>query len=205
MAHQLQSRPEPMNATPHHSKVRLSVTLSDKFYIAGDAITGKMELESRADTGLGLGIIAVELIAIEGPPPPSPLSSSQLIFLSPSTPRANIQRPFRHLDFHTHPSFLPRPRSSPLERRDCPPNRRRATPTRPLPPGPTRPHHIPLPHPSSALLAPINRLWQRARTNTIRGQRLCGRCVEEPEQARDEPVSRRRTPAIPWRRQHGTR
>lgn len=65
MAYQLQSRPEPMNATPHHSKVRLSVTLSDKFYIAGDAITGKMELESRADTGLGLGIIAVELVAIE--------------------------------------------------------------------------------------------------------------------------------------------
>lgn len=56
-----------MNATPHHSKVRLTVTLSDKFYIAGDAITGKMELESRADTGLGLGIIAVELVAIEGP------------------------------------------------------------------------------------------------------------------------------------------
>jgi hypothetical protein len=69
MAYQLQSRPEPMNATPHHSKVRLSVTLSDKFYIAGDAITGKMELESRADTGLGLGIIAVELVAIEGPRP----------------------------------------------------------------------------------------------------------------------------------------
>ena len=181
MAHQLQSRPEPMNATPHHSKVRLSVTLSDKFYIAGDAITGKMELESRADTGLGLGIIAVELIAIEGPPPPSPLSSSQLISLSPSTLRANIPRPLRHLDFHTHPPFLSRPRSSPLERRDCPPNRRRAAPACSLPPGPARPHHIPLPHPSSALLAPINRLWQRARTNTIRGQRMCGRCVEEPE------------------------
>ena len=44
-----------MNATPHHSKVRLTVTLSDKLYIAGDAITRKMELESRrADTGLGL-------------------------------------------------------------------------------------------------------------------------------------------------------
>jgi hypothetical protein len=63
-----------MNATPHHSKVRLSVTLSDKFYIAGDAITGKMELESRADTGLGLGIIAVELVAIEGPCPLIPLT-----------------------------------------------------------------------------------------------------------------------------------
>ncbi|KAH9050367.1 hypothetical protein EDB83DRAFT_2522522 [Lactarius deliciosus] len=62
---QSQSRPEPMNATPYHPKVRLSVTLSDKFYIAGDAITGKMELESRADMGLGLGIILIELVAIE--------------------------------------------------------------------------------------------------------------------------------------------
>ncbi|KAH9063558.1 hypothetical protein EDB87DRAFT_1575346 [Lactarius vividus] len=62
---QSQSRPEPMNATPYHSKVKLSVTLSDKFYIAGDAITGKMELESRADMGLGLGIIVIELVAIE--------------------------------------------------------------------------------------------------------------------------------------------
>ncbi|KAH8987440.1 hypothetical protein EDB92DRAFT_1126537 [Lactarius akahatsu] len=62
---QSQSRPEPMNATPYHSKVRLTVTLSDKFYIAGDAITGKMVLESRADMGLGLGIILVELVAIE--------------------------------------------------------------------------------------------------------------------------------------------
>ncbi len=55
-----------MNATPHHSKVKVSVILSDPFYIAGDAVTGKMELESRADKGLGLGIIMVELVAIEG-------------------------------------------------------------------------------------------------------------------------------------------
>jgi hypothetical protein len=66
MALQYQSRPEPMNATPHHSKVKVSVTLSDSFYIAGDAVTGKMELESRADKGLGIGIIMVELVAIEG-------------------------------------------------------------------------------------------------------------------------------------------
>jgi hypothetical protein len=66
MALQSQSRPEPMNATPHHSKVKISVTLSDPFYIAGDAVTGKIELESRADKGLGLGIIMVELVAIEG-------------------------------------------------------------------------------------------------------------------------------------------
>ena len=66
MALHSQSRPEPMNATPHHSKVKVSVTLSDSFYIAGHAVTGKMELESRADKGLGLGIIMVELVAIEG-------------------------------------------------------------------------------------------------------------------------------------------
>ncbi|KAH9983300.1 hypothetical protein BJV77DRAFT_954521 [Russula vinacea] len=65
MALHSQSRPEPMNATPHHSKVKVSVTLSDSFYIAGHAVTGKMELESRADKGLGLGIIMVELVAIE--------------------------------------------------------------------------------------------------------------------------------------------
>ncbi|KAI0290261.1 hypothetical protein B0F90DRAFT_1787636, partial [Multifurca ochricompacta] len=65
MALQYQSRPEPMNATPHHSKVKASVTFSDPFFIAGDAVTGKMELESRADQGLGLGIIMVELVAIE--------------------------------------------------------------------------------------------------------------------------------------------
>ena len=67
-----------MNATPYHSKVRISVTLSDKFYIAGDAITGKMELESRADAGLGIGIIVVELVAIEGRSFPSPLFSCRL-------------------------------------------------------------------------------------------------------------------------------
>lgn len=55
-----------MNATPYHSKVKVSVTLSDSFYIAGSVVTGKMELESRADKGLGLGIIMVELFAIEG-------------------------------------------------------------------------------------------------------------------------------------------
>ena len=170
MAHQMQSRPEPMNATPHHSKVRLTVTLSDKFYIAGDAITGKMELESRADTGLGLGIIAVELLAIEGPVPPSAyITHLTLSHSSPSLslPRAHIPRPFRYLYVHTHTSFLPRPRSTPLQRRHSPPTPRRATPTRPLPPGPAWHHHIPLPNSSSAILAPVNRLWKWARTDTL--------------------------------------
>jgi hypothetical protein len=106
MALQYQSRPEPMNATPHHSKVKVSVTLSDSFYIAGDAVTGKMELESRADKGLGLGIIMVELVAIEG---------RHFLVLSPNgplidtfLPRTNFSRPCRNLNVPTHPSPLSR-------------------------------------------------------------------------------------------------
>ncbi|KAI0314333.1 hypothetical protein OF83DRAFT_458051 [Amylostereum chailletii] len=60
-----QSRPEPMNASPYHSKVRATLTLSDPHYVAGGAITGKMELECKADKGLGIGVIMVELVAIE--------------------------------------------------------------------------------------------------------------------------------------------
>ena len=87
--------------------------------------------------------------------------------LSLSLPRAHIPRPFRYLYVHTHTSFLPRPRSTTLQRRHRTPTPRRATPTRPLPPGPPRHHHIPLPHSSSAILAPINRLWKWARTDTL--------------------------------------
>ncbi|KAI0050531.1 hypothetical protein FA95DRAFT_1581211 [Auriscalpium vulgare] len=60
-----QTRPEPMNASPHHPKVKATLTLSTPFYIAGGAITGKLQLEARADRGLGIGLIMVELVAIE--------------------------------------------------------------------------------------------------------------------------------------------
>jgi hypothetical protein len=65
MAHSV-TRPEAMNATPHHPKVNINVRLSDPFFVAGSAITGRMELECRADKCLGLGVIKVELVAIEG-------------------------------------------------------------------------------------------------------------------------------------------
>ncbi|THH13123.1 hypothetical protein EW146_g7062 [Bondarzewia mesenterica] len=60
-----QSRPEPMNASPHHSKVKVSLKLSDHCFVAGGAVTGKMEVECRADKGLGIGVIMVELFAVE--------------------------------------------------------------------------------------------------------------------------------------------
>ncbi|EIW84282.1 hypothetical protein CONPUDRAFT_142629 [Coniophora puteana RWD-64-598 SS2] len=64
----LQSRPEPMNASPHHSKVKVSLTLSDPVFIGGGNVAGKMEMECRADgeVGLGLGVMMIELFAIQG-------------------------------------------------------------------------------------------------------------------------------------------
>lgn len=60
------ARPESMNATPFHAKARVSLTFSDALFVAGQHVTGKMELECRADKNLGLGLINVELFAIQG-------------------------------------------------------------------------------------------------------------------------------------------
>ncbi|RXW17103.1 hypothetical protein EST38_g8757, partial [Candolleomyces aberdarensis] len=58
--------PEPMNASPHHSKVKISVTLADRLFIAGGYVAGKVEMECRADKGLGIGVIMLELFATQG-------------------------------------------------------------------------------------------------------------------------------------------
>jgi hypothetical protein len=55
-----------MNATPHHSKVRVSLAISSSLFVAGQDVTGKMEMECRADNEVGLGLIMVELFAIQG-------------------------------------------------------------------------------------------------------------------------------------------
>ncbi|OCH87986.1 hypothetical protein OBBRIDRAFT_836941 [Obba rivulosa] len=59
------TRPEPMNASPHHSKVKATLTLADPLVVAGGMVSGKLEVECKADKGLGVGIIMVELLAIE--------------------------------------------------------------------------------------------------------------------------------------------
>lgn len=61
-----QSRPEPMNASPHHPKVKVSLRLGEPLAVAGGLVTGKVEMECKADKGLGIGVIMVELFAIEG-------------------------------------------------------------------------------------------------------------------------------------------
>jgi hypothetical protein len=58
---------EPMNASPHHSKVKVFLTLADPLFVAGGFVAGKMEMECKADKGLGIDVMMVELFAIQGP------------------------------------------------------------------------------------------------------------------------------------------
>jgi hypothetical protein len=61
----LPERPEPMNAIAHHPKVKVSITVSDPTFVAGKYLSGKMEMECRADKGLGIGLITAELFGIQ--------------------------------------------------------------------------------------------------------------------------------------------
>lgn len=60
------ARPEPMNAMPRHSKAKVSLSFPDTVFVAGGYLTGKMELECKAERGLGISDIKVELFAIQG-------------------------------------------------------------------------------------------------------------------------------------------
>ncbi|KAH7884831.1 hypothetical protein F5I97DRAFT_1507385 [Phlebopus sp. FC_14] len=100
----LQSRPEPMNASPHHSKVKVTLTLSDPVFVSGGNISGKMEVESRADLDavLGIGVMMVELFAIQEINSPdhsatSTFIQSRRLFQGPGLPPSNA----------VHPDYLP--------------------------------------------------------------------------------------------------
>ncbi|KAF8963101.1 hypothetical protein BDZ97DRAFT_1821755 [Flammula alnicola] len=60
-----QALPEPMNSSPHHSKVKVTIALADSTFVAGAHVSGKVEMECRADRGLGIGILMIELFAIQ--------------------------------------------------------------------------------------------------------------------------------------------
>ncbi|PPQ83980.1 hypothetical protein CVT25_000526 [Psilocybe cyanescens] len=91
-----QALPEPMNSSPHHSKVKVTITLADPTFVAGTHVSGKLEMECRADKGLGIGIMMIELFAVQG----SELSSrdhsatstflhSRRLFQGPGLPPSN--------------------------------------------------------------------------------------------------------------------
>jgi hypothetical protein len=93
------SRPQEMNASPHHAKVKVRVQLADNLVVAGNSIGGKIEVESKADKGLSLGVIKAELFAIEGM---SHISSYKLMYLINETTafRTHVSRSLRYVDIH---------------------------------------------------------------------------------------------------------
>ncbi|KAK7686099.1 hypothetical protein QCA50_010911 [Cerrena zonata] len=94
-----QSRPEPMNASPHHPKVKVTLRLGEALSVAGGFVTGKMEMECKADKGLGIGVVMVELFAIEeltsrDHSATSTFFHSRRIFQGPGLPPSNSVHPF---------------------------------------------------------------------------------------------------------------
>ena len=57
---------ESMNVISSHAKLRTTLRFADLLFVAGDAVSGKMEVECKADTGLAMGVIMVELFGVEG-------------------------------------------------------------------------------------------------------------------------------------------
>ncbi|KAH7341697.1 hypothetical protein B0J17DRAFT_647560 [Rhizoctonia solani] len=58
-------RQEVMNAGPHHAKIKVTANVTSAVYVAGSEISGKIDVECRAEKGLGLGTIMVELMAFQ--------------------------------------------------------------------------------------------------------------------------------------------
>ncbi|KAJ2977562.1 hypothetical protein NUW54_g11403 [Trametes sanguinea] len=88
-----------MNASPYHSKVRVSLKFADTQFAAGSAVTGKMELECKAEKGLGIGVIMVELYAIEeltsrDHSATSTFLQSRRLFQGPGLPPSNSVHPY---------------------------------------------------------------------------------------------------------------
>ncbi|GJE85644.1 arrestin-N domain-containing protein [Phanerochaete sordida] len=93
------SKPEPMNATTHHPKVRTTLKFADTLFVAGGAVSGKMEMECKADKGLGISVIMVELFAIEeitsrDHSATQTFLHSRRVFQGPGLPPSNAVHPF---------------------------------------------------------------------------------------------------------------
>lgn len=98
------ARPEAMNATAIHAKARVSLAFSDPLFVAGQHVTGKMELECRADKGLGMGLIKVELFAIQG----ALFNISSVMFFAYSLNRVDFERPLGNKHLPALNTLLPR-------------------------------------------------------------------------------------------------
>ena len=140
-----QAMPEPMNATPHHSKVKVSLSFADTTFVAGTHVSGKMEMECRADKGLGIGVMMVELFAVQGIYYNIRLCPC-LPLISRSRFRIVLARPLSHVRFLIQQTLVPRPQSPTIK--CCPGLPHTRVPCAPtaLSPSTARPLYFPLPN-----------------------------------------------------------
>lgn len=59
-------RPQLMNSSPTHPKVKISMDFSDPLFVGGTHVCGQLAMECRADKGLGISGMMVELFGTEG-------------------------------------------------------------------------------------------------------------------------------------------
>ena len=103
-------RIEPMNASPNHSKIRVTIHLADPLFVAGEELVGKMEMDCRADKGLGIGVMMIELFAVQGNTTYFALNLAEMAF----DYRVVFEGPFRDIDVSDQPPAVSRTVSTPF-------------------------------------------------------------------------------------------
>jgi len=104
-----------MNSSPHHSKVKVTITLADPRFVAGAHVSGKLEMECRAHRGLGIGIMMVELFAIQRT---HCLKNQYMNEIFNLKRRTDFERPFGDVYFPSQPLSFSRLGLTAFQRRD---------------------------------------------------------------------------------------
>lgn len=101
-------RPQLMNSTPTHPKVKISMDFSDPLFVGGTHVCGQLAMECRADKGLGISGMMVELFGTEellsrDHTAKAPFLYSRRLFQGPGLPPSNA------VQAHPAPGDLPLP------------------------------------------------------------------------------------------------
>jgi hypothetical protein len=103
---------EPMNVALSHAKVRVTTHLSSPVFVAGEEITGKMELDCRTDKGLGISTMMVELVAVQGRYMPRQSGVIAHYRVANIGTRAHLTGSFCDFDIYGRKTSIPRSGSS---------------------------------------------------------------------------------------------
>ncbi|KAK0470314.1 uncharacterized protein EV420DRAFT_1298724 [Desarmillaria tabescens] len=101
-------RPQLMNSSPTHPKVKISMDFSDPLFVGGTHVCGQLAMECKADKGLGISGMMVELFGTEellsrDHTAKAPFLYSRRLFQGPGLPPSNA------VQAHPAPGDLPLP------------------------------------------------------------------------------------------------